>query len=64
MRKFLIPLAAALIFVCSCEKEPKEVAITGVSIDQSTVEMMIGENKQLSATITPADATDQNITWS
>ena len=64
MRKFLIPLATALIFVCSCEKEPKEVAITGVSIDQSTVEMMIGEKKQLSATITPADATDQNIAWS
>ena len=64
MRQFLIPLATALIFVCSCEKEPKEVAVTGVSIDQSTVEMMIGEKKQLSATITPADATDQNITWS
>ena len=64
MRKFFIPLAATLIFVCSCEKEPKEVAVTGVSIDQSTVEMMIGEKKQLSAVITPADATDQNITWS
>ena len=64
MRQFLIPLATALIFVCSCEKEPKEVAVTGVSIDQSTVEMMIGEKKQLSAAITPADATDQNITWS
>lgn len=64
MRKLLIPLAAALVFVCSCEKEPKEVAVTGVSIDQSSVEMMIGEKIQLSATITPADATDQRITWS
>lgn len=64
MRKLIIPLALAVIFAISCEKTPAEVAVSGVSIDQASVEMTVGEKKQLSATITPADATDQSITWS
>ena len=64
MRKFLIPLATAVVLALSCEKTPKEVAVSGVSIDRSTVEMTIGQTVQLSATVTPSDATDQSITWS
>ena len=64
MRKFIIPLATAFVLALSCEKAPEEVAVSGVSIDQSTVEMIIGETVQLSATVKPSDATDQNITWS
>lgn len=64
MRKYIIPLALAVIFAISCERTPAEVAVSGVSIDQSSVEMTIGEKKQLSATVTPSDATDQSITWS
>lgn len=64
MRKFIIPLAMAVLFALSCEKGPAEVAVSGVSIDQASVEMTVGEKKQLSATISPSDATDQNITWS
>lgn len=63
MRKFLVPLATALVLALSCEKA-SDVAVSGVSIDRSTVEMTIGETAQLSATVTPSDATDQNITWS
>ena len=64
MKKHIIPLALAVIFAISCERTPAEVAVSGVSIDQSSVEMTIGEKKQLSATVTPSDATDQSITWS
>lgn len=63
MRKFIIPLVTAVLFACSCEKA-HEVAVSDVSIDQSTVDMTIGEKKQLSATVSPSDATDPSITWS
>ncbi len=63
MRKSFIPLAAALVLALACEKA-SDVAVSGVSIDRSTVEMTIGETVQLSATVMPSDATDQNITWS
>ena len=64
MRKYIIPLALAIIFAISCERTPAEVAVSGVSIDQTSVEMTVGEKKQMSATISPAEATDQTITWS
>ena len=63
MRKFIIPLAAAFLFVLSCDKT-REVAVTDVSIDQATADMIIGEKKQLTATVSPSDATDPGITWS
>ena len=64
MRKIIIPLATAVLFAFSCERAPEEVAVTGVSIDRPTAELVVGETVQLSATITPSDATDQNIGWS
>lgn len=64
MRKFIFPLAAVVLLALSCEKGPEEVAVSSVSINQATAEMLVGEKKQLSATITPADATDQSIKWS
>ena len=39
------------------------MAVSGVSIDRSSAELVIGETLQLSATVTPSDATDQSITW-
>ena len=63
MRKFIIPLAMAFLFALSCDKT-HEVAVSDVSIDQATADMTIGEKKQLTATVSPSDATDQSITWS
>ena len=39
--------------------------VTGVSLDQTQkLGMLIGDNLQLTATVAPANATDQNVTWS
>ena len=67
MRKSFIPLAAAFVLALSCEKTLEvddSVMVTNVSIDRSTAEVIIGETVQLSATVSPSDATDQSITWS
>ena len=39
------------------------VAITGVSLDKSTSEIIIGGTDTLVATVSPEDAANKNITW-
>ena len=40
------------------------VAVTGVSLDQPSMTLVAGNSGTLHATIAPADATNQNISWS
>ena len=49
---------------CSVTVTPKEVAVTGVTLDKSELELMVGDTYQLTPTITPADATNRNVKWS
>ncbi|WP_422362081.1 Ig-like domain-containing protein [Reichenbachiella sp.] len=42
----------------------KLVAVTGVSLDKEAEDLKVGETLQLVATIAPADATEQGVTWS
>ncbi|MEP6930655.1 MAG: Ig-like domain-containing protein [Flavobacterium sp.] len=39
------------------------VAVTGVSVSPTTATVGLGSTQQLSATLTPANATNQNVTW-
>lgn len=39
------------------------VAVTGVTVSPATATVGIGSTQQLSATITPANATNQTVTW-
>jgi uncharacterized protein YjdB len=39
------------------------VAVTGVSLNKSALTLGIGGTEKLTATITPEDATNQNVTW-
>ena len=41
-----------------------EVAVTGVSLDESSIVTYIGKSRTLTATIEPTDATDKSVTWS
>jgi uncharacterized protein YjdB len=40
------------------------VNVSGVSVNPSVVTMNVGSTQQLNATVTPANATNQNVTWS
>ena len=40
------------------------VKVTGVTLDQVTLSVEVGQSKKLTATITPSDATDKTLTWS
>ena len=38
--------------------------VTGVTLSETTLTLDVGESDTLTATITPSNATDQNVTWS
>lgn len=42
----------------------EKVAVTGVSLDKTSLSLEAGNAAELSATITPADATNKAVTWS
>ena len=54
--------ATGICTVCGAA-DPDYVAVTGVTLDQSAVELEIGGTATLVATVTPEDATDKTVTW-
>jgi len=44
--------------------EEPVVAVTGVTLDKSTAALKVGESTDLTATVSPANATNKNVTWS
>lgn len=40
------------------------ISVTGVTLDQTELALYTGESKTLTATVEPADATNQDVTWS
>ena len=71
---WLIPiiLIISTIFVYSCSKsgtEPEKkpvpgfIAVKSVYLNKSVLELNIGDNTTLTATLTPENATNKNITW-
>ena len=61
-KRFLTFLSLGLLLL-SCDPGEVEVAVSSVSLSQTTAEMLVGETVRLSATITPANATDRTVTW-
>ena len=41
-----------------------EIAVTGVSLSRTSLSLDAGESYTLTATVSPSDATNKNITWS
>lgn len=39
------------------------VAVTGVSLDKSTIALAVGETSTLAATVLPANATNKAVIW-
>jgi uncharacterized protein YjdB len=49
---------------CTVTVNKKIIAVTGVTLDKTTANMIVGQTQQLTATVTPADATDKTVSWS
>ncbi len=61
----LVILTALLITGCFAPTTPTPVAVTGVTLDHATMTLTAGgATGTLVATVTPATATNKNVTWS
>lgn len=49
--------------VGSCTVTVKNVAVSGVSLSQTTLNVAIGKEKTLTPTISPSNATNKNVSW-
>lgn len=66
MKKVCINQIMFLLFailVISCGKDDNEIVVQSVSLNYSTLDMMVGDTKTLAATILPEEA-EQKIMWS
>lgn len=43
--------------------QPSTVAVTEIQINENVDSIIVGENKKLTATIKPSNATNKNVTW-
>lgn len=48
---------------CSVTVTANSVVVTGITIDKAEISKVAGETEKLSATVTPANATDKKVTW-
>ena len=54
----------ALLAGCGDDDPMDRVAVTGVSLDQTSLALVVGETETLMRTVTPSNATDPSVTWS
>lgn len=63
---FFSLLYAAILFA-SCDKDytsvSDEIAVTGVTLNKTSAAMLVGSTETLTATLTPANATNQQVWW-
>ena len=64
----LLAIFVALLATPSCKKEkgaegPPAIKVSGVSVDKTTVGLMVGEKVKLVATVIPEDATNKNVSY-
>lgn len=55
---------ASSIAIYEESAEPETIAISGVALDISEASLQVGESIQLTASVSPSDASNKNITWS
>ncbi|MEG1070141.1 MAG: Ig-like domain-containing protein, partial [Ruthenibacterium sp.] len=44
-------------------KKPDVVDVTGITLNETAFSLIVGENKTVTATVLPANATDKTVTW-
>ncbi len=61
MKRFLFGLAAVALLAVSCVKT---IPVTRLTLSQSSLTLVEGETANLTVTVVPDNATDQNVVWS
>ena len=61
---FIALAAVSVLSMFSCQPEPAEIRVSSISLSKSTLELTVGDQASLDATISPDNATNKNIRWS
>ena len=61
---FIALAAIAVLSMFSCQQEPAEIRVSSISLSKSTLELTVGDQASLDATISPDNATNKKISWS
>ena len=62
-------LLTTAFWSCSKSKEeapeptPPAVSVTGVTLDKSSISILVGASETLAATVSPKDAANKNVSW-
>ena len=62
-------LLTTAFWSCSKSKEeapeptPPAVSVTGVTLDKSSISILVGASETLAATVSPKDAANKKVTW-
>ncbi|MDR1553336.1 MAG: Ig-like domain-containing protein, partial [Prevotellaceae bacterium] len=60
----MLLVAAIAAVAASCSKDdPAPVQAAGVTLNKTTLTLIVGENETLTATVTPDNAADKTLTW-
>ena len=66
MKRFLsvvVLITITISSVLSCQKGPEEIRVSSISLSKSTLELTVGDQASLDATISPDNATNKEISW-
>lgn len=63
IRFLTIPAVLLLSLSCGGNKQDPTVAVTSVTLSQTSLAMVEGDTQTLTATVNPSDATDKTVTW-
>ena len=61
---FIVLATIAISSLLSCQKGPEEIRVSSISLSKSTLELTVGDQASLEATISPDNATNKKIRWS
>jgi uncharacterized protein YjdB len=60
----LIALIVGVVPISSSFAADGDIPVTGISMDQDTLDIVVGDTGTLAVVFDPEDATNQNVTWS
>lgn len=63
MKSHILVIAAAVLTLMACKRTPEEIAVTGVKLSESSIELTAGDSRQLTASVLPSNATNKDVRW-